>query len=123
MRFCAHSSQWKMWRSVPQTEAVSTAMRTSVGPICGTGTSRISMPGAAVGFTRACMVRGRVVLMADLLRRRREAGDENLGRKHFIVARSGEATLRGRGGSAVVDSYQVCERSGGSRNGSTEMRS
>ena len=45
-----------MWRSVPQTLAVSTAMRTSLGPISGTGTSRISMPGAAFVFTNARIV-------------------------------------------------------------------
>ena len=59
MRFWAQGSHWKMWRSVPQTEAVSTAMRTSSGPMEGTGTSRISMPGAAWGFTRARMVLGK----------------------------------------------------------------
>src|SRR5580658_353402 len=55
-----------MCKSVPHTDAVSTAISTSVGPIVGTGTSRISMPGAAFALTRACIVRGSV-LMAVLL--------------------------------------------------------
>src|SRR5579863_8884910 len=45
-----------MWRSVPQMDATLTFTRTSVGPNAGTFTSRISMPGAGLVFTTACIV-------------------------------------------------------------------
>src|ERR1700710_500606 len=87
MRACAHSSQWKMWRSVPQTEAVSTATRTSVAPTEGTGISRISMPGAAVGFTRACIVFGIIGAIVPALSLGVPARKAGGRRQHFIVAR------------------------------------
>src|SRR5262245_25564129 len=49
----AHASHSQMWRSVPQTPALSTLMRTSDAPTVGTGTSRTSMPGPAAVFTMA----------------------------------------------------------------------
>src|SRR5438067_8252986 len=47
-----------MWRSVPHTDATFTLTSTSVGPIVGTATSRISAPGLGSGFTTASMVSG-----------------------------------------------------------------
>src|SRR4029077_1827135 len=45
-----------MCRSVPQIEATFTFTSTSLRPIAGILTSRISVPGAAAGFTTACIV-------------------------------------------------------------------
>src|SRR5579862_7326748 len=47
-----------MWRSVPQMDATFTFTSTSVGPIFGIATSRISVPGLGSGFTTASMVSG-----------------------------------------------------------------
>src|SRR5437763_1549318 len=47
-----------MCRSVPQIEATLTRTNTSFAPISGRGTSRISTPAAAVGFTTAVIVFG-----------------------------------------------------------------
>src|SRR5271166_2230542 len=47
-----------MCRSVPHMDAILTLTSTSVGPNCGLGTSRISVPGAGSGFTTASIVSG-----------------------------------------------------------------
>ncbi len=52
-----HSSQFQMWRSVPQIAAFVTFTRRSLPPICGTGTSCSSRPLPADFFTRAFMAR------------------------------------------------------------------
>src|SRR5438067_9894968 len=45
-----------MCKSVPQTDATFTFTKTSVGPMVGMATSRMSAPGAASGFTTASIV-------------------------------------------------------------------
>lgn len=42
-----------MWTSVPQIAVFLTLISTSLGPISGTGTSSIQMPGSALAFTSA----------------------------------------------------------------------
>ncbi len=51
----AHASHSQMCRSVPQTPAKCTLISASLGPQCGRGTSRTSMPGPAEVLTRARM--------------------------------------------------------------------
>src|SRR5439155_2268731 len=51
----AHGFQSAMWRSVPQTPACRTAIRTSPGPGDGLGTVVTFRPGPRLGFTMACM--------------------------------------------------------------------
>ena len=53
MVFCDQASQLQMWMSVPQMLALRTLISTSLGPISGTGTSCIQMPGSAFAFTSA----------------------------------------------------------------------
>src|SRR5919198_1472071 len=42
-----------MWTSVPQIAVFLTLISTSLGPISGTGTSSIQIPGSAFAFTKA----------------------------------------------------------------------
>src|SRR3989442_3369478 len=56
MRFCAHSFQSKMCRSVPQIEVACTRTRTSPSPGAGTATSESSAPGRASVLRRARIV-------------------------------------------------------------------
>ena len=57
---CDHSSQFQIWRSVPQMAAFATRTRRSFPPISGIGTSCISRPAPAVFFTRAFMAVTRI---------------------------------------------------------------
>ena len=54
--FCAHSSQLKMWTSVPQMPVLLIFTSTSSGPICGTGWSSSQRPGSGLALTRAFIV-------------------------------------------------------------------
>ena len=53
--FCAHSSQLKMWMSVPQMPVLWTFTSTSSGPISGIGWSSSHRPGSGFSLTRAFM--------------------------------------------------------------------
>ena len=53
MVFCAHSSQFQMWMSVPQMPVLLTFISTSSGPISGTGSCCSHRPSAACALTRA----------------------------------------------------------------------
>ena len=52
---CAQSSQCQMCMSVPQIAVFFILIRTSFGPIFGSGTSCIQMPGSALALTSAFM--------------------------------------------------------------------
>src|SRR5688572_21593762 len=60
MRLWDQPSQAWMWRSVPHTPARLTLSSSWLAPQVGTGTCRISAPGAAAALTTARMVRARV---------------------------------------------------------------
>ena len=50
---CAHASQWRMCRSVPQIDVLRTRISTSASPGTGCGTSSIHRPGSALALTSA----------------------------------------------------------------------
>src|SRR5580698_5594361 len=72
-----------MCRSVPQIEATSTLTKTSFGPNCGLGTSRISVPGEGSAFTTASIVFG--MRMALYLPPRQRIGRKQVSRLHFAL--------------------------------------
>src|SRR3954451_1578481 len=70
-----------MWTSVPQIAVFLTLISTSLGPISGTGTSSIQMPGSALAFTSA-------FIMFDILLSLESLDPESL----FGADRSGNHT-------------------------------
>ena len=71
--FCAHSSQLKMWMSVPQMPVLWTLTSTSSGPIAGIGSSLSQRPGSGFCLTRAFMGAPVVDAVADRVSRARSA--------------------------------------------------